>query len=782
MKPFKLISSRASLHPQIMKILVISDDYPHPDLIYGDMFVHTRVKQYLKMGEVLVVGTRATLMEVKEYEYEGVSVIITPSVEAMQKKVSDFNAEIVMAHFIQRNYMPFLRELKKPLIVFLHGFEATSWRRRRMNYLGLGALPYWWKYYRENRKQLYALRNFISIANLRTNIQFVFVSNWLRKAVEQDVKMEVKMATVIANGIDTERFGFVRKDEQLRKNILVLRSFKGHNYANDISIDAILLLSKKDFFNELSFSIYGEGYLFKQLTDKVKHFSNITLHNYFIENKDIPKLHAKHGVFLCPSRLDTQGVSMCEAMASGLVPITCAIGGIPEYTTNNYSSFQVNTAKEVAESITYLYHHPDTFLAMSENAHQEINDKCNLTDTVSREISLAKLLVSKVPEQRQVRQCTQCILDTEDDPSLNFDESGVCSYCLQYRLLEDEHVKNGVEAEAFISSTVERIKREGEGKKYDCILGLSGGVDSSYLALKAKQLGLRPLAVHFDNGWNSELAVKNIEQIINKLNIDLFTLVVKWEEFRDLQVAFIKASVVDIEMVTDHAILATLYKLAIKHNIKYILSGTNYETEAILPQHWIHPKRDYVHIRALQKIFNNKTFETYPLYTLGLRTRSMIKGITSVSLLNYMNYNKENAKRELTAELGWRDYGGKHYESIFTRFYQGYILPFKFHIDKRKAHLSNLICSGQLTRADALLEFSKPIYDEKLLRTDKEFVVKKLGLTKHQFDDLMNAPPKMHEFYPVEWEIYDRMPLLRIFKPGWQFIKRQLIRRHGDNR
>jgi len=375
------------------------------------------------------------------------------------------------------------------------------------------------------------------------------------------------------------------------------------------------------------------------------------------------------------------------------------------------------------------------------------------------------------------RQCTHCILDTNDDPKITFDSVGVCSYCQNYEKHQNHFVKIGAEGESELKNLIARVKGSGKNKKYDCIIGLSGGVYSSYLALKVSQWGLRTLAVHFDNGWNSELAVKNIEQIISKLNIDLYTLVIDWEEFRNLQLAFIKASVVDIEMITDHAIVATLYKLAIKHDIKFILSGSNYVTEAILPSNWIHHKADYVHIRALQKQYNERPLDTYPLLDLKLRMRAEFYGIQSVSLLNLIPYIKTEAKRELQEKLGWRDYGGKHYESVFTRFYQGYILPKKFKIDKRKAHLSNLICSGQITRADAIKELARPIYEENLLRTDYDFVLKKLELSHAQFEEIMNTPPKKHTDYPVEREIYDRVPALKIVKPFWQYFKKSIKRK-----
>ncbi len=378
---------------------------------------------------------------------------------------------------------------------------------------------------------------------------------------------------------------------------------------------------------------------------------------------------------------------------------------------------------------------------------------------------------SEMQIQRNYQQCTRCILDTNDDLEIRFDENGVCSHCHSYDIQESKYVMKGEAATAELNKLINQVKEAGQGKPYDCIIGLSGGVDSTYLAYQAKKFGLRPLAVHFDNGWNSELAVKNIENIINRLGFDLFTFVVDWEEFKDIQLSFLKASVVDIELVTDHAILTKLYQLAIKNKIRYILSGTNVVTEGILPSSWIHNKRDHVHIRAIQEQFGAIPIKTFPLFNSTLKWTAIWKRIKSLSLLDLMPYNKKEVKETIAKELGWRDYGGKHYESVFTRFYQGHILPKKFGIDKRKAHLSNLICSNQMTRTEALEEIKKPGYEEATLRSDYEFVLKKLGLTAEEFEAIMKTPVRKHTEFPVEPSIYDRYPVLRMLRPAWLLIK-----------
>lgn len=370
------------------------------------------------------------------------------------------------------------------------------------------------------------------------------------------------------------------------------------------------------------------------------------------------------------------------------------------------------------------------------------------------------------------RQCSVCVLDTRDDPRMRFDSEGRCHYYHEYLAAEKQYVRTGGNGRRELERLAEEFKSAGKGKPYDSIMGLSGGVDSTYVAYVAKDLGLRPLAVHFDNGWNSELAVKNIENIVNRLGLDLVTYVINWEEFRDLQLAYLKASVVDIEVVTDHAIFATLYRMAGRHGIRAILSGTNVVTEQVLPPHWIYNKTDHVNIRAIHREFGKVPLKTYPFMDLKVKKYyQLIRGIRSHSILNYVDYDKARVKRLIADELGWRDYGGKHCESIFTRFYQGYILPTKFGIDKRKAHLSNLIFAGQITKQQALADLAEPIYAPAQLASDHEFVLKKLKLTEPEFAELMSLPPRSHTDFATEQSVYDAYPVLRPLRGAAEILK-----------
>ncbi|MEJ7737953.1 MAG: N-acetyl sugar amidotransferase [Chitinophagaceae bacterium] len=366
---------------------------------------------------------------------------------------------------------------------------------------------------------------------------------------------------------------------------------------------------------------------------------------------------------------------------------------------------------------------------------------------------------------RHYQQCSISVMDTIADPGISFDDNGICNYYYDYQRLEKIDVFSGEDGKRKLEKIIQKIIEEGRGKPYDCITGVSGGVDSTYLSLMAKRFGLRPLVVHFDNGWNSELAVKNIENIISKLGFDLFTLVVNWEEFRDIQMAYLKASVVDIEAITDHAIIGTLYRLAAKNNIKYILSGSNVVTEATLPRHWIFNKTDHINIQDIHRQFGKVKLRSYPFFTTREKQLYLkIKGIETINMLNYLSYNKKEVKETIIRELDWRDYGGKHYESVFTRFYQGYILPVKFSIDKRKAHLSNLIFSGQITKEEALQELKMPIYDPRQLAMDYDFVLKKFDLTEQEFQQVMKLPRREHSEFKIEKSVWETYTLLKPFK------------------
>lgn len=371
----------------------------------------------------------------------------------------------------------------------------------------------------------------------------------------------------------------------------------------------------------------------------------------------------------------------------------------------------------------------------------------------------------------EVIECTRCVFDTHDEPALTFTEEGICSHCLYYESDKKLFLKEGEDGEKALAETINRLKNYGRGRMYDCLIGLSGGIDSSYVAYKAARFGLRALCIHFDNGWNSEIAVRNIENIVQTCGFDLATYVIDWEEFKDLQLAYLKASVIDIEVLTDHAIYGSLFKIAKEADIKYVLGGHNLATEGDIPYHWTHNKKDYINIKAIHRAYGQRPLKTYPFLNRKMKRFIAGSGIEFINYLNWMPYVKKDAVAVLQKELRWKDYGGKHCESIWTRFYQGYILPVKFGVDKRKAHLAALINSGQITKAEALDELKKPPYGAEQLKADKDFVLKKLGLSEEAFEAYMKQPPRKHSEFDTEGSLFHYYPYLKPLRPLWQAVK-----------
>lgn len=368
------------------------------------------------------------------------------------------------------------------------------------------------------------------------------------------------------------------------------------------------------------------------------------------------------------------------------------------------------------------------------------------------------------------QRCAKTVMDNVGDPDIRFDESGICNYYYEFKERLKIRVPEPKEANLQLQAIVNRINAQGKRNKYNCIIGVSGGVDSTYTAWLVKQLGLRPLAVHLDNGWNSELAVQNIENVLNKLDIDLYTEVLDWDMFKALQLSFLKGSTPDGEIPTDHAINALMYQIAAKHGVKYVISGMNSRSEGMMPPSWARGHLDWKYINSLHKTFSKKKLTGYPHMTVFQFLKyNLINRIRVIGILNYIDFKKDEALRIISEDLGWRDYGGKHYESIYTRFYQSYVLPEKFGIDKRKAHLTCLMIStGEITREQALEQLKEPTADPKMIADDKEYVLKKLGVSEVEFDTIMKSPVKSILDYPnnyfLEIKFRKLLSILRNFK------------------
>jgi N-acetyl sugar amidotransferase len=353
----------------------------------------------------------------------------------------------------------------------------------------------------------------------------------------------------------------------------------------------------------------------------------------------------------------------------------------------------------------------------------------------------------------EIKVCSRCMMDSTIR-GIHFDHDGVCNFCRMHDQLEKQYPLTSEGRRKFIK-LIEKIKANGKNKDYDCIVGISGGRDSTYTLYTAVKLGLRPLAVHFDNGWNSEIAVSNIKNATTRLNVDLSTVVADWEEFKDLQISFLKASVSDAEVPTDYAIISTLYQEAKKEGVNYILNGHSFRTEGIAPLGWTYMDGRY--LKSIHKMFGKKKIKSFPIMTLHqLLDYTFLKRIKFIHVPEYIPYDHQEVDRVLKEELGWQYYGGHHHESVYTNFFQSYFLPKKFHIDKRRLEYSALIRSGQMARGDVIKELSTPYpYEKELV----DYTISKLGLTHEEFNRIMAEKPKTFHDYPTYYPIIKAMSI-----------------------
>lgn len=364
--------------------------------------------------------------------------------------------------------------------------------------------------------------------------------------------------------------------------------------------------------------------------------------------------------------------------------------------------------------------------------------------------------------------CSKCVMDSSD-PSIVFDDNGVCSHCHFYDDVLSKKYMPDEKGAKYLDRMIKKIKEDGKDNEYDCIIGLSGGADSSYMAIKIKEFGLRPLVIHVDAGWNSELAVNNIEKIVKFCDYDLHTCVMNWEDMRDLQLSYLKAGVSNQDVPQDHAFFASLYKYATKYNIKYILSGGNISTECVYPN-WHGSAMDAINLKDIHRKYGTRKLASYTTVSFFeyYFWFPIVKGLRTLRPLNYMPYVKKDAIDFLVNEVGWKPYARKHGESVFTKFFQNHYLPEKFGYDKRRMHLSSLILTNQMTRNDAVRLLDESLYDHQELEEDIEYFCKKLRISKEEFDLYMNAPIQDYTDFK-NWDF-----LQRIAKNGQRVVEKIL--------
>ncbi len=357
-----------------------------------------------------------------------------------------------------------------------------------------------------------------------------------------------------------------------------------------------------------------------------------------------------------------------------------------------------------------------------------------------------------------VKTCINCVMDTSDT-QIVFDEQGVCDHCRGFKSDVLPNWYPNDTGKAMFREMVSKIKKSGNGKPFDCIMGMSGGLDSSYLLhLAVKEFDLRPLVFHVDGGWNSDLAVNNIQMLIDKLGLDLFTEVINWEEMRDLQHAFFKSGVPHLDIPQDHAFVATLYHFANKHGIKYIVNGGNFATECVRnPKDWLYYGTDMAQLRDIHGQFGTRSLDTYPFSSVLYHKVYLryFKGVQVVKPLNFLPYTKEHASKVLSELYGWRPYPQKHFESRFTRFYEGYWLPTRFGFDTRRVQYSSLILTGQMTREEALAKLEKPAYDPETIDEDFEYIATKLGISVQELRGYHEMPLKTYKDYKNQEWLFD---------------------------
>jgi N-acetyl sugar amidotransferase len=692
------------------------------------VFFQTRVDGYIKSGHQVEIITHSFNLEAQlENKNLTITVIKKKEIyEYLRRTIND--REILFIHFINFRIIRFLLNYNINATVIFHGVEAISAKRYRFDWK---LKPFFFfKKYIYNLIQFYFLKKII---NKKKNIKFIFVSNWMKRSIEEDlgVNFSKSQCSIIHNPVDRKftDANFKLINSRSKINIIVVKNFDSYKYGGDLTIKFILKFSKNKLFDNFNFTIIGRGVILEKYKKKLSNYKNINLINKFIKNKELINLYKENDIFLYLTRLDAQSVSISEALSTGMVVVSSNIAAIPEFIKDSYNGYLIeNNYESFKSKFEYIYQNKNNLEIISQNAKKFSIEKFDSIINSKKEILFASQKII----------CKSCLVDNSIS-EVYFNDKGICSYCLEFIPYLESLKKENTNTNR-IEETIIEIKKSSINRKYDSLIGISGGVDSSYVVHLAKEYKLNPLLVHFDNGWNSELASSNINNLIKKTNFDLKTIVVNWEEFRDIQLSFLKAGVIDIELVSDHAIFANLLDIASKYKIKNILSGTNIMTEHAMPGDWMWRKTDFRNIKNIHKSEGSGQIKTYPHmnFLKWYLNLYVFKKYNIIEILNKINYSKKEAIRILQEKYNWKTYKEKHYESVFTKFYQSYILPNKFNIDKRIIHYSSLIRNKELSRIEALKLIGKGELDDNEIRKDKKYIAKKLNFSIEQFDKIIS--------------------------------------------
>lgn len=716
-----------------MKILFYCPRFEVDTSNHHPSFLNARVKGYLNNGHDVSIITHETNVKDNNTKFK---------IEKVKKKntynflkTNYHKYDIFIVHFITFRICKFLKNYKIKTIIFFHGTECISSKRY---FFDLTSKPYYLL-----KKIVY---NFIHFHYLKQiiknnyNIRFVPVSKWMKDTLEKDLNLKLykKNTSIIYNPV-SEIFKYKkRKFDQKNLNILIIKNFNSYKYAGDITLNFVKKIIKEEFSQNIFFNIYGTGPIKKSLRDKLKNHKNINVHENYLSPKQIRELFKENDIFFYLTRMDAQSVSISEALSSGLPVVSSNNSAIPEFIKNNENGFLVDN---------------NDYISFRNVIKKIVNDRSILDKIHTNNIKYENIFSIKSITFKELEVlsnkdevCESCLCDTSI-PDLYFHEDGVCNYCKM--IIPEIKKRNSKNLDLIeFNKRIDEIRKYGKKRKYDCLIGVSGGVDSSYVVHLAKEKNLNPLLLHYDNGWNSELAISNIKKIASKSNFDLKTYVVNWEEFKDIQKSFLKSGVIDIELVTDHAIFANLVKVARENNIKYILSGNNFNTENGMPHSWIWRKTDFLNIKDIHSKFGELKLKTYP--RMNIITWYLIRHLNLrfkiIDLLNLIPYKKKIAIKTLKEKYGWEEYSEKHYESLFTKLYQSYILPKKFNVDKRIIHYSSLIRNNEMTKDEA----SSLIKDDITTHTSSEdidYFLKKIDISLEEFNSIMISSPISHFDY-----------------------------------